>query len=137
MQKSKKPSQNNSLLQLVRASDSFRHRGLIVKPEVSLLGINEACGDKIVLQLQIAKKKVSQARFTGESCSLSALGAETMCRLIEETKTLGPISEKEFLHSLNFKFSPLRKKCAYLIWKTWENYVAQKQTKKNRIAKKK
>ncbi|MCX6737728.1 MAG: iron-sulfur cluster assembly scaffold protein [Candidatus Parcubacteria bacterium] len=137
MIKNKITSQNKSLLQLVGESSSFKHRGPLVKPDITLLGVNESCGDKIVLQLQIQKSKISQAHFEGESCSLSALGAETVCQLLEKTRSLGPIPEKTFLHAFNFDFSSARKKCAYLIWHTWENYVSQQQTKKKGVVSRK
>ena len=137
MIKNKNISQNKSLLQLVGESSSFKHRGPLVKPDITLLGINESCGDKIILQLQIRKGKISQARFEGESCSLSALGAETVCRLLEKTQKVVPIPEKIFLNYFNFNFSSARKKCAYLIWYTWENYVSQKQSDKKGATNKK
>ena len=137
MIKSNITSNNKSLLQLVKESSSFIHKGVLSKPEITLVGINESCGDKIVLQIKTEKNQISQVRFTGESCSLSALGAETMCQLLEKTHDIKSIPENIFLQTLNFDFSSARKKCAYLIWNTWENYVFDKQTKKKRIISKK
>ncbi len=126
MEKDKPISSFKNLLELVGGSSHFKHRGLLSHPDVTLLGINESCGDKIILQLKFKDNKVQQAFFNGESCSLSALGAETMCTLLEKEKAVKPIEEKTFLKSLNFNFSPVRKKCAYLVWKTWQNYVSSK-----------
>lgn len=134
MEESKSISQFKNLLDLVGESHSFKHHGLVAHPDLTLLGINESCGDKIILQLKLKNQKVQQALFNGESCSLSALGAETMCSLLEKGKIIKPVTEKVFLKSLNFNFSPVRKKCAYLIWKTWQNYVSSKN---NQIIKKK
>jgi NifU-like protein involved in Fe-S cluster formation len=137
MEKNKSISTFKNLLELVGKSHSFKHRGRVIHSDLTLLGVNESCGDKIILQLKLKNQKVQQALFDGESCGLSALGAETMCSLLEREKSIKPIGEKVFFKSLNFNFSPGRKKCAYLIWNTWENYVSQKQTKNKRVAGKK
>jgi nitrogen fixation NifU-like protein len=126
MKKDKPLSSFKNLLELVGESASFKHHGLLHRPDVTLLGVNESCGDKIILQLKLKDGQVKQALFNGESCSLSALGAETMCTLLEKEKKLKPVEEKLFLKSLNFNFSPVRKKCAYLVWNTWQNYVSSK-----------
>ncbi|HPR91353.1 MAG TPA: iron-sulfur cluster assembly scaffold protein [Candidatus Paceibacterota bacterium] len=127
MKKNKPETSFTSLLELVGESANLKHRGLLPHADVTLLGVNESCGDKIILQLKLDKDgHIKQALFNGESCSLSALGAETMCALIEKGKIPKPIEEKVFLKSLNFNFSPVRKKCAYLVWKTWQNYVSSK-----------
>lgn len=126
METNKPISSFKNILELVEGSSHFKHRGLLPQPDVTLLGVNESCGDKIILQLKFKNNKVQQAAFNGESCSLSALGAETMCILLEKEKALKPVKEKDFLKALNFNFSPVRKKCAYLVWKTWQNYVSSK-----------
>ena len=134
MEKNKPISSFKNLLELVGESNNLKHRGFIVHPDLILLGMNESCGDKIILQLKLKNKKIQQALFNGESCSLSALGAETMCTILEKDRDIKPIEEKTFIQSLNFDFSPVRKKCAYLIWKTWQNYVS---TQNNQNLKKK
>lgn len=124
MGKNKLSPQFKNILDLVGESHSFKHRCLMVSPDLTLLGINESCGDKITLQLKLKNQKIKQALFSGESCSLSALGAEAMCLLLEKEKNIKSVTEKNFLQYLNFNFSPARKKCAYLVWKTWQNYVS-------------
>lgn len=134
MEKNKPISSFKNLLELVGESNNLKHRGFITHPDLTLLGVNESCGDKIILQLKLKNKKIQQALFNGESCSLSALGAETICTILENSQDIKPIDEKTFIQSLNFDFSPVRKKCAYLIWKTWQNYVS---TQNNQNLKKK
>lgn len=95
---------------------------------------NPTCGDRISLQLQVEDGKVSDARFTGEGCSISMSSASMMTEAVKgrtldeayamaekfsalmkgEPVEFDELEDIEALSGVN-KF-PARIKCATLAW---------------------
>ncbi len=104
---------------------------------------NPTCGDRIQLQLKIEDGKVSEAKFSGEGCSISLASASMMTQAVKGLTTeeavamsgifsnmmLGKdydedqfdLGDIEALQGVT-KF-PARIKCATLAWKAMEKGI--------------
>lgn len=111
-----------------------RNRGTIDEGSVTVNLNNPTCGDRISLQLQLEDGKVSDARFTGEGCSISMSSASMMTEAVKgrtldeayamaekfsalmkgEPVEFDELEDIEALSGVN-KF-PARIKCATLAW---------------------
>lgn len=111
-----------------------RNRGELSEESISIQLNNPTCGDRISLQLQVDAGKVTDARFTGEGCSISMSSASMMTEAVkgkqlEEAVELAErfsqlmqgndvefdeLEDIEALSGVN-KF-PARIKCATLAW---------------------
>ncbi|QJC53128.1 SUF system NifU family Fe-S cluster assembly protein [Paenibacillus albicereus] len=111
-----------------------RNRGTIDEGSVTVNLNNPTCGDRIQLQLQLDGGKVSDARFTGEGCSISMSSASMMTEAVKgrtldeayamaekfsalmkgEPVEFDELEDIEALSGVN-KF-PARIKCATLAW---------------------
>lgn len=111
-----------------------RNRGEMQDESVAIQLNNPTCGDRISLQLQLENGVVTDARYTGEGCSISMSSASMMTEavkgltyeealaLAERFSSLMKGADEEFeeledieaLSGVN-KF-PARIKCATLAW---------------------
>jgi len=94
------------------------NQGTLVEPDFRARLLNPLCGDEVevAIKLDKEKKKVIQARFSGNGCAISQVAASLLVEYIEgknleETKKLD--SEK-LLGLLGIRPSPARMKCALL-----------------------
>jgi nitrogen fixation protein NifU and related proteins len=60
-----------------------RNRGDLPEATVAIVMRNPSCGDEIQLQLQVEDGTISQARFTGEGCSISLASVSMMTNLLK------------------------------------------------------
>ncbi|GAB7387126.1 iron-sulfur cluster assembly scaffold protein SufU [Bacillaceae bacterium] len=122
-----------------------RNRGTLEDGAVTVNLNNPTCGDRISLQLKIDDGRISDAKFTGEGCSISLSSASMMTEAIkglsiEEALELAAIFSEmiqgkkydagkfdlgdiEALQGVS-KF-PARIKCATLAWKAMQQGVRQ------------
>lgn len=111
-----------------------RNRGELEQESVAIALNNPTCGDRISLQLQLEDGVITDARFTGEGCSISMSSASMMTEAVkgrsyEEALDLAErfsalmqgqdvefeeLEDIEALSGVN-KF-PARIKCATLAW---------------------
>ncbi|MBB6450248.1 nitrogen fixation NifU-like protein [Geomicrobium halophilum] len=117
-----------------------RNRGEIMNDALTINMNNPSCGDKIQLHMKVDNGVVSDAKFTGEGCSISLSSASMMTeavrgKSVEEALELSGIfsdmvqgedydDEKYELGDIEAlqgvtKF-PARIKCATLAWKAME-----------------
>ncbi|MCR2804359.1 Fe-S cluster assembly sulfur transfer protein SufU [Paenibacillus soyae] len=111
-----------------------RNRGTLDEESVTINLNNPTCGDRISLQLQVVDGKVTDAKFTGEGCSISMSSASMMTEAVkghtfEEALNMAErfsslmkgedveFEENEDIEALSGvnKF-PARIKCATLAW---------------------
>lgn len=95
------------------------HRGQLKNPSIELEKHNAFCGDHLHLSLKIEQDKIIDAKFVGEMCFVSIIGAEF---LLEEIigKTLAEakkIDQKKLLALLDLNLSTSRIACATLVLK--------------------
>lgn len=111
-----------------------RNRGTLNEESVTINLNNPTCGDRISLQLQVVDGKVTNAKFSGEGCSISMSSASMMTEAVkgksfDEALTMADkfsalmkgepvefeeLEDIEALSGVN-KF-PARIKCATLAW---------------------
>ncbi|WP_424769017.1 Fe-S cluster assembly sulfur transfer protein SufU [Paenibacillus sp. sgz302251] len=111
-----------------------RNRGTMNEESVTINLNNPTCGDRISLQLQVVDNKVTDAKFSGEGCSISMSSASMMTEAVKgktfdealsmadrfsglmkgEPVEFEELEDIEALSGVN-KF-PARIKCATLAW---------------------
>jgi len=111
-----------------------RNRGTMNDDAVTINLNNPTCGDRISLQLVVEDGKVTDAKFTGEGCSISMSSASMMTEAVKgqtfeaalemaerfsslmkgESVEFEELEDIEALSGVN-KF-PARIKCATLAW---------------------
>lgn len=125
-----------------------RNRGELDNQDKLTIDMNNpTCGDRIQLQLQVEDGKISEAKFTGEGCSISMSSASMMTQAVkgqpvedalkmaslfsgmmqgtdidEDDFELGDIAALQGVA----KF-PARIKCATLAWKAMEKGLKENQ----------
>ena len=60
-----------------------RNRGELEQESVAIALNNPTCGDRISLQLQLEDGIITDARFTGEGCSISMSSASMMTEAVK------------------------------------------------------
>ncbi|HTG69627.1 MAG TPA: SUF system NifU family Fe-S cluster assembly protein [Candidatus Udaeobacter sp.] len=122
-----------------------RNRGTMNEESVTINLNNPTCGDRISLQLQVVEGKVTDAKFSGEGCSISMSSASMMTEAVkgktfDEALAMAekfsalmkgdPVEFDEYeeldaLSGVN-KF-PARIKCATLAWNALRKGIEQQQ----------
>ena len=122
-----------------------RNRGTMSEESVTINLNNPTCGDRISLQLQIVEGKVSDAKFSGEGCSISMSSASMMTEAVKgktfdealamaekfsalmkgEPVEFDEYEELDALSGVN-KF-PARIKCATLAWNALRKGIEQQR----------
>jgi nitrogen fixation protein NifU and related proteins len=99
--------------------DRFRHpryRGTVAEPDAVFEDVNPLCGDRIRIECRVVDGRVSEARFTGDSCAIAAASADLLIELalgrsVEEIQTL---TAAQLLDRLAADIRPSRMKCVTL-----------------------
>ncbi|MFX3631910.1 MAG: Fe-S cluster assembly sulfur transfer protein SufU [Candidatus Pristimantibacillus sp.] len=122
-----------------------RNRGTMEAESVTINLNNPTCGDRISLQLQVDDGKVTDAKFSGEGCSISLSSASMMTEAVKgktfeealelvqrfsglmkgESVEFEENEDIEALSGVN-KF-PARIKCAMLGWNALRKGIEQQQ----------
>ncbi|CAM4262661.1 nitrogen fixation NifU-like protein [Paenibacillus endophyticus] len=122
-----------------------RNRGTLDEESVTINLNNPTCGDRISLQLQVVEGKVTNAKFSGEGCSISMSSASMMTEAVKgktfdealemaekfsalmkgEPVEFDEYEELDALSGVN-KF-PARIKCATLAWNALRKGIEQQQ----------
>jgi nitrogen fixation NifU-like protein len=93
-----------------------RFRGRLDAPDAVFEDVNPLCGDRIRIELAVHDGRVTDARFTGDSCAISAASADLLLeaargRTVEEAHALGV---PDVLERLDADIRPARMKCVAL-----------------------
>lgn len=122
-----------------------RNRGTMTDEAVTINLNNPTCGDRISLQLQVVDGKVTDAKYTGEGCSISMSSASMMTEAVKgktldqalnmaerfsglmkgEDVEFQELEDIEALSGVN-KF-PARIKCATLAWNALRKGIESEQ----------
>ncbi|MCA0755013.1 SUF system NifU family Fe-S cluster assembly protein [Paenibacillus sp. N4] len=122
-----------------------RNRGTMNEESVTINLNNPTCGDRISLQLQVVDGKVTDAKFSGEGCSISMSSASMMTEAVKgrtfdealsmadrfsslmkgEPVEFEELEDIEALSGVN-KF-PARIKCATLAWNALRKGIEHQQ----------
>jgi nitrogen fixation NifU-like protein len=95
------------------------HRGHLSNPSIALEKQNAFCGDHLHLSLKIKNNIIEDAKFDGEMCFVSIIGAdflieEIIGKTIEEAKK---IDQKKLLELIDLNLTTSRIACATLTLK--------------------
>lgn len=95
------------------------HKGHLANPSVTMEKQNAFCGDHLYLALKIKNNIIEDAKFEGEMCFVSIIGAdflleEIIGKTIEEAKK---IDQKKLLELIDLNLSTSRIACATLTLK--------------------
>jgi nitrogen fixation NifU-like protein len=93
-----------------------RFRGRLEAPDATFEDVNPLCGDRIRIEVAVRDGRVTDARFTGDSCAISAAAADLLLeaargRTLEEAHALGV---PDVLERLDADIRPSRMKCVAL-----------------------
>jgi nitrogen fixation NifU-like protein len=120
-----------------------RNRGTLEEGTVSVHLNNPTCGDRISLELRIDDGRVTDAKFTGEGCSISLSSASMMTDAVKGKTTSEALALADKFSALmrgeNVSFEeyediealsgvskfPARIKCATLAWNALRKGVEQ------------
>jgi nitrogen fixation NifU-like protein len=100
--------------------EHFRHPrnyGALAAPEVAYEDVNQLCGDRIRMELNVsADQTIAVVRFRGDSCIISRAAASILSELIQG-RTLQEVvvlPKEVLLTALHTPIRPARMKCALL-----------------------
>jgi len=83
-------------------------------------GHNVSCGDKLVLQLKVEDDKIIDAKFEGKGCAIHMASSSLLTQKIIGMKVEDAlkITNDEVVEELNIEITPVRLKCALLVYDT-------------------
>ena len=99
--------------------DHYKHPhnfGNLKSSDKSATVANPLCGDKIKLELKIAKGKIIDIAFSGEGCAIMTASASLLTDHVKGKKitAIKKMNNETVLSLLNIKINPVRMKCAML-----------------------
>ncbi|MBM7096989.1 SUF system NifU family Fe-S cluster assembly protein [Bacillus sp. H-16] len=122
-----------------------RNRGELDGDSLTVNMNNPTCGDRIQLQMKVEEGKISDAKFTGEGCSISLSSASMMTQAVKGLPVEDALKLSEIFSDIMLgkdadygdfdlgdiealqgvaKF-PARIKCATLAWKAMEKGIKE------------
>lgn len=103
------------------------HRGKLNTPEVAVDQHNPFCGDRVYLDLQVVDGVIQNAKFDGDMCFVSVVGAEFLLEaIIGKTITdAKAMDQAAMLALLDLNLSTSRIACATLTLKALHTAIAQ------------
>ncbi len=109
------------------------HKGHLNHPSIFLEKQNAFCGDHLNLSLKIKNNIIADAKFEGEMCFVSIIGAdflleEIIGKTIEEAKK---IDQKKLLELIDLNLSTSRIACATLTLKALQEAIDKYEQKQN------
>ena len=92
------------------------YKGELKKPDMHVSGDNPLCGDKIGINLRLAKGKIKEAKFTHEGCVLSGAAASALLEYAQgkELEKMQNLAPEKMFKLLGTEVSPARVPCALL-----------------------
>ncbi|HYB42627.1 MAG TPA: iron-sulfur cluster assembly scaffold protein [Candidatus Methylomirabilis sp.] len=93
-----------------------RFRGAIAEPDAVFEDVNPLCGDRIRIECRVADGRITEARFTGDSCAIATASADVLLeemigQLVERARAIGA---GDLLERLETDVRPSRMKCVTL-----------------------
>ena len=99
--------------------ERFRHprfRGTLPDPDAAFEDVNPLCGDRIRIECRLADGKITEARFTGDSCAIAAASADVLIELMagQPAERAHRLGIGDLLERLEADIRPSRIKCVTL-----------------------
>ncbi len=94
-----------------------RNFGRIVKPTASVKVINPLCGDEMIVDILVKKKKIKKITFSGQGCAISIASASMVTEYLKKKNIsqLKKINKDFIIKMLGISLGINRIKCALLI----------------------
>ncbi len=93
------------------------YRGVLEPHDISFEDDNPLCGDHIRIDLRVGEDEiVTDARFSGEGCSISQASADLLVESIigKSLDEVRALTKEDILDMLGIDLGPVRLKCALL-----------------------
>lgn len=105
------------------------YRGTLTTATNRIDGHNPFCGDRIHLDLQITDGMIEDARYQGEMCFVSSIGAEFLLEAVigKSVATAQAIDQQQLLALLQLNLSTSRIACATLALKALQEALTAYQ----------
>jgi nitrogen fixation NifU-like protein len=99
--------------------ERFRHprfRGTVADPDAVFEDVNPLCGDRIRMECRLTDGRITEARYTGDSCAIAAASADVLLELIENqpAEAVHALDTAQLLERLQADIRPSRMKCVTL-----------------------
>lgn len=109
--------------------DHYKHPrnfGHLKKPDVTTQAYNAACGDRIIMELNI-KNKVEDIKFSGEGCAISQAAASMLTEKVMgmSVNDINKLSPRDIFDMLGTTLTPSRTKCALLSLEVLQKAISQ------------
>jgi len=93
-----------------------RFRGSVAEPDAVFEDVNPLCGDRIRVECRLADGRITDARYTGDSCAIAAASADVLIEMVrgEPVERARAIDTAALLERLQADVRPSRMKCVAL-----------------------
>lgn len=107
------------------------NKGVIEGATVVSMSVNPMCGDELTLYLKVQNDKITDAKFTGDACSVSIISASLLTDdLINKTVVQAKnITKKDVLDLIGVPLTTSRIRCATLVLEALEEAIKKYETK--------
>jgi nitrogen fixation protein NifU and related proteins len=104
-----------------------RNFGHLPHPDAKVEEGNVTCGDRIIMEINVAKGKITDIRFSGEGCAISQASASMLTEKVKGMSVAGAtkLDAKFMLSMLGTTLTPSRTKCALLSLEVLEKAILQ------------
>jgi nitrogen fixation NifU-like protein len=93
-----------------------RFRGALEQPDVTGEDVNPLCGDRVRIQGRLAAGRLTEARWSGDCCAISAASADLLLEMMEgqPASLARELTTASLLERLDADIRPSRMKCVAL-----------------------
>ncbi|HZP36826.1 MAG TPA: iron-sulfur cluster assembly scaffold protein [Methylomirabilota bacterium] len=93
-----------------------RFRGTLERPDVTGEDVNPLCGDRIRVQARVQGDRLTEGRWTGDCCAISAASADVLLEMLagQPTARARELTPASILERLDSDIRPSRMKCVAL-----------------------
>jgi nitrogen fixation NifU-like protein len=93
-----------------------RFRGAIEQPDVAGEDVNPLCGDRVRIQGRLQDGRLTEARWSGDCCAISAASADLLLEMMQgqPASLARELTTASVLERLDADIRPSRMKCVAL-----------------------
>jgi nitrogen fixation NifU-like protein len=93
-----------------------RFRGTLERPDVSGEDVNPLCGDRVRIQARLREGRLTEGRWTGDCCAISAASADVLLEMMagQPAARARELTTASILERLDSDIRASRMKCVAL-----------------------
>jgi nitrogen fixation protein NifU and related proteins len=93
-----------------------RFRGTLERPDVSGEDVNPLCGDRVRIQARLREGRLTEGRWTGDCCAISAASADVLLEMMagQPAARARELTTANILERLDSDIRASRMKCVAL-----------------------